>query len=297
MTAFRILVVDGNTRAVNAANVAAGGSVTGERYVRVLQACAAELGLQVECRIVQPAEDDTSGLEQGLALDDFDGVAWTGSALNIYSDVPAVRRQIELARAAIAAGRTVFGSCWGLQVAAAALGGRVHRNPKGREIGVARRILRTAAGAAHPLLQSKPAVFDAICVHIDEVAELPSGMTVLAGNAISSVQAAEWGEVAHGGHVWAVQYHPEYNFTEIGAVIRRYAPQLLKDGLFADQATIDRVLADFAALQERPERRADLAWIYGLDDTVLQRSQREAELRNWLDYVVRPRAAGRIAQR
>src|SRR5262249_28033888 len=40
-------------------------------------------------------------------------------------------------------------SCWGLQVAVTAAGGRVRRNPRGREFGVARRIELGEAGGRH----------------------------------------------------------------------------------------------------------------------------------------------------
>ena len=43
-------------------------------------------------------------------------------------------RQVELARRALLAGAFVYGSCWGLQVAATACGGRVFPNPRGREL-------------------------------------------------------------------------------------------------------------------------------------------------------------------
>ena len=59
---------------------------------------------------------------------------------------PSVTRQIDFARAAFAAGVPVRGSCWGLQLAVAALGGSVRRNPRGRELPIARAITVTEAG-------------------------------------------------------------------------------------------------------------------------------------------------------
>ncbi len=279
-----ILVVDGNTAATNAANIRAGGTASGLRYADVLRRLCPE----AEITVVHPAD----GPLEDLALAAFDGVAFTGSALNVYDNTPEITRQVDLARAALDAGRSLFGSCWGLQVIATALGGRVWKNPKGREIGIARRILCSEAGRGHPLLAGKGPVFDAICVHLDEVAELPAGMQVLAGNAISDVQAASYGDALAGPHAWAVQYHPEYDFNEIAAVMQRYGRRLLADRLFADEAALQRYLGDFRALHDDAGRH-DLAWAHGLDASVLDRDMRERELRNWIEFILLPRAAAR----
>jgi len=276
----RILIADGNLAAINRANIAAGGTASGAHYADVLRGLDARL----EIEVTHPAD----AADPSLDLRRYTGVAFTGSALNVYDMTEPVTRQIDLAKRALDAGLTLFGSCWGLQVIATALGGRVHRNPKGREIGVARRIRRTQAGIAHPLLAGKAEVFEAICVHLDEVAELPAGMTVLASNAVSEVQAASYGDAKAGPHAWAVQYHPEYDFNEIAAVMTRYGPRLLADGLFADEAAMQRYLADLRSLHGAPHRH-DLAWAHGLDASTLDRAQRERELANWIDSIIWPR--------
>ncbi len=89
------------------------------------------------------------------ALENYDGVTMTGSALNIYNGGEPVTRQIELAKAVFAAGVPFFGSCWGLQVAVTAAGGEVRANPRGREFGFARRILLTDAGSAASFVRGK----------------------------------------------------------------------------------------------------------------------------------------------
>ena len=63
-----------------------------------------------------------------------------------------------------------------------ALGGSLRRNPWGRELPIARAITLTEAGRAHPLLASRPAVFDALCSHLDEIETLPTNSEVLAAN-------------------------------------------------------------------------------------------------------------------
>lgn len=286
MGSLRLLVVDGNTREVNARHRAQGGRPTGGHYVAVLR----ELDPDVACHVVHPADEGGEAMPPGVGLGDFDGVAWSGSALNVYQDLPAVRRQVELAAALFRAGVPMFGSCWGLQVATVAAGGVVRPNPRGREIGFARHIAPTGAGALHPMYEGKRGAFDAIAVHMDEVAVPPDRMTVLASNAMSDIQAAEIRHAA--GTCWGVQYHPEYDLNEICAVMARYGEVMVAGGFVADRAALDRLVTDLRALHADPGR-LDVAWLYGIGEGILDVGRRRAEIANWLRFQVRPRAAER----
>src|ERR1043165_1567828 len=137
-----------------------------------------------EIRCTQLNIADGKPLPFGITLSDFDGVMVPGSPLHIYDPDPSVTRQIDFARSAFAAGVPVWGSCWGLQLAVAALGGSVRRNPRGRELPIARAITVTEAGRTHPLLASPPAVFDALCSHLDEIETVPPKSRVLAANEV-----------------------------------------------------------------------------------------------------------------
>ena len=236
---------------------------------------------------------DGEKLPQGMALSDFDGVVITGSPLSTYDDVPGVRAQIELARAVFEAGLPTFGSCFGLQLMTAALGGEVRRNPRGREIGIARTIILNDAGRSHPMYQGKPQAFAAFCSHQDEVAALPEGGAVLASNAVSDVQAAE---INRGDNsFWGVQYHPEFDFGIIAALIEKRATRHLEEGLARTPADVASIVADFRALQD-DAGRTDLAWRYGLQADVLDADVRRAEFGNWLATKVRPYAASRAGR-
>jgi GMP synthase (glutamine-hydrolysing) len=50
-------------------------------------------------------------------------------------------------------GVSSFGSCWGLQIAAVACGGKVELNPKGREVGVGRKVMLSGEGRDHPMFR------------------------------------------------------------------------------------------------------------------------------------------------
>jgi GMP synthase (glutamine-hydrolysing) len=285
VTTLKILVVDGNTRATDAAHIAAGGNPTGEHYASTLRA----IRPGVECSVLHPAQAGGASLPSGVTLGSYHGMAWTGSALNVYKDIPEVRAQIELARAAFDVGVPQFGSCWGLQVAATAVGGTVRVNPQGRELGLARRITLTAAGSGHPMFEGRHSPFDALAVHMDEIFVLPPGAKVLAGNSVSSVQAAEIRSKS--GTFWGTQYHPEYDLNEIATVMLRYGERLVEAGFFEDVAALNRLVTDLRRLHANPARR-DLAWVYGIGDDVLDPALRRAELRHWIERQVAPRAAG-----
>src|SRR5215470_2673887 len=181
--------------------------------------CAAALRLHrpdVRCTPLNIADGEP--LPFGIALADFDGVMIPGSPLHIYHKTPAVTRQIDFARAAVAAGVPVWGSCWGLQLATVALGGSVRRNPRGRELPIARLISITEAGRTHPLFSGRPPVFDALCSHLDEVETLPPNAQVLAANELSSVQAMAV-RTACGGSFFGTQYHPEHTLAVSAALM------------------------------------------------------------------------------
>ncbi|WP_376100083.1 gamma-glutamyl-gamma-aminobutyrate hydrolase family protein [Roseomonas sp. CCTCC AB2023176] len=203
---------------------------------------------------------------------------------------PEVRRQVAFMRAVFASGTPAFGSCAGLQVATAAAGGTVRSNRRGYEAGFARRITRTEAGTAHPLLDGRPRAWDAPAIHSDEVDRLPDGATALAGNRVTSVQAAE---IRHGGGVfWGVQYHPELPLSDIAAALRRQVDDLRESGLALDERAVETYAARVAALHHDPARR-DVAWQLGLDEQVADPARRSIELRNFVEHLVKPTRSAR----
>jgi GMP synthase (glutamine-hydrolysing) len=242
----------------------------------------------VSCVTINVADGDT--LPAGVAPSDFDGVMLTGSPLCVCDPSPVVRHQIDFARAMFACGMPVWGSCYGLQLATAALGGVVRRNPNGREIGVARAITVTDAGATHPLLFGRPSVFDALCSHQDEVETLPPGAAVLARNTVSSVQAMAV-RMPTGAEFFGTQYHPELDLAVVAAILRLRASGLASEGFGQTEADLRGVADDYRALAVAPERQ-DLAWRYGIGSEILDPLQRSKEIGNWLRSAVLRREAG-----
>lgn len=272
---LKLLIVEGNTAEQRQRHSDAGGLVAHELYAGVLRQIRSDLSFD----LAFPADGDSS-LPSAAALAAFDGIVWTGSALNIYNDGPEVERQIAFARSCFRARVPQFGSCWGLQVGVVAAGGEIALNAKGREIGIARKIVLTEPGKSHALYRGKPPVFDALAVHKDGIAKLPDGACVLSVNAIG-IQALSIN--FDGGELWGVQYHPEYHFSEVASCMRRYAPNLIEEALFSCQAEIDAAAAEFATLDISPSKRTQ--WCFGLEADILEPSMRRLELANWLAFV------------
>ncbi len=288
MRPVRLLVAEGNPPKMRERHAAVSGRTPSQFYADVLAMLAEDLGVAAEIDICFPA-DQGANLPGG-DLAGYDGVAITGSGLNLWKAEPESLAQVEFARAVYASGLPFFGSCWGLQVAAAAAGGEVKLNPQGREIGIARSIRITDAGRGHPLHADRTEVFDAPAIHSDEVAVLPPNATVTATNELCAVQAAE---IRHGpGVFWGVQFHPEYTFAELGGILTRYTPVMLKEGFFREPEEAARYVSDLVALDDEPGRK-DVAWRLGIAPSVLDPKVRRTELTNWLRSQVLRTASAR----
>ena len=280
MPSPRLLVIEGNSPESLSEHVAVGGTPAHQGYSNLLR----ELMPGAIVDTAHPG-DLTATLPEGESLEGYDGIAITGSSLHVYEGGPAVTRQIDLVRAAMATGTPLLGSCWGLQVITTAAGGSVRKNPQGREIGFGRRIRLTDAGRKHPMYAGKLDVFNAPTVHLDEVETLAPGMTVLATNTVSAVQSAEIR--TNGSVAWGVQYHPEYPLREVAAIVRRIGTRLIQEGFFADEIDMKSYASDLDVLDRDPGCKR-LVWRHGISQNILDKKLRVSEVANWIEFQVLP---------
>ncbi len=277
---MRFLIAESETPDARERRRANVGRSSGETYADTLRAIERD----ALCDMIRPAEDGAE-LPEREGLQAYDAVFLTGSPLHLYKDTPEVRRQLSFMRAVFASGTPSFGSCAGLQVAAVAAGGTVRENRRGHEAAFARRITPTAAGLRHKLLAGRPAAYDALSIHSNEVEHLPDDATLLATNGVTGVQAAE---IRHdGGVFWGVQYHPELPLDEVAGALRQQADDLIEQGLAQDKAAVEAYAATVETLGRTPARR-DLAWQLGLDRQVTDSALRQAELRNFIEHLAHP---------
>ncbi len=225
-------------------------------------------------------------LDQPIPTDNelvqYRGCIWTGSDLTIYQLEPRVERQIALVKKLFNLGVNSYGSCWGIQIAAVAAGGRVAKSPKGREWGVAKDITLTKAGEKSRLLRGKPAVYDGFIMHLDEVVKLPENTQILAGNKHTKVQAIE--VYSDKGSFFGTQYHPEYNLFEMARLIQARAKALVDEQFFQNFDQVTEYTQKLKKLHKESES-STLGKELDIGAGVLDPKIREQELRNWLEFI------------
>jgi len=180
-----------------------------------------------------------------------DGVVVTGSAAMVSHHEAWAKRTAAWLRDAVAVGVPVLGICFGHQLLAHALGGRVGPNPRGREVGTIS-VALTDGAADDPLFGGLPDRIEVHTTHMESVLELPVGAELLASSTLDPHHAFR----VPGRPVWGVQFHPEFS----AAVIRGYiearrddlqSESLDPDGLLAEVRETrwgDHILARFAQL-------------------------------------------------
>ena len=285
-TPLRFLIIDGYPKPSRDEFDTVGATLAWKLYAQLLRRHLPD----AEFDVLLPS-DPGADLPTGTGLDAYHGILWTGCNLTIFETHEArVSCQIELAKEAFARGIPSYGSCWGLQMAVVAAGGEVKPNPRGREMGIARKIHLTPAGQDHPFFDGKPAVFDGFISHVDEVTHLPAGAQLLASNDFTHVQAVA---VTHQkGTFWATQYHPEYDLHEMARLIAAREPKLLPEGFFANAEELRTMVDRLEALSAEPATKS-LRWQLGIDDDLIEARIREAEFANWVNRLVLPTVAAR----
>jgi len=180
------------------------------------------LGAQLPLRRLQVV--DVAAGDALPAPDAVAGAIITGSAAMVTERAAWSERTAGWIRHAMDAELPLFGVCFGHQLMAHALGGRVDYLPGGREIGT--QPIEILATAAHdPLAARLPTSFRAHTTHEQSVLEPPAGAQILASSARDPHQ---W--LRYGPNAISVQFHPEFNAEVMRAYIRRKHGDLRREG-------------------------------------------------------------------
>ncbi|HEX7385800.1 MAG TPA: glutamine amidotransferase [Castellaniella sp.] len=145
--------------------------------------------------------------ERGESLPDLDAFSVaiiTGSWAMVTDHLDWSERTAAWARSLIMADKPLLGVCYGHQLMAAAMGGVVDYNPKGRELGTFP-VTLTAAGQKDPLAGGLPSPFMAHLSHAQSVLTAPARAVILAGTAHDPHQILRYGP-----NVLSCQFHPEF---------------------------------------------------------------------------------------
>jgi GMP synthase (glutamine-hydrolysing) len=166
--------------------------------------------------------------------DSVSGVAVTGSSSFVSQPEPWALQTSEWLGSAVDAGTPILGICYGHQLLAHALGGRVGPNPAGRQIGTVRVDLSAAVRVDDPLLGHLPETVEVQASHVESVLELPPGATPLGSNRADPNHAFSFGACA-----WGLQFHPDFDAIVIRGYIEQRAEVLREEGFDPQQLMRD----------------------------------------------------------
>ncbi len=158
------------------------------------------------------------------SVDECDGWIVSGSPRSVYEDLDWIRTAEEIVRAAVAAERPLIGICFGHQLVAQALGGRVERaagwgvGPKDYTAGAERLTI--------------------LAMHQDQVVEAPSDAVVWSTADYCPISGMTIGE-----RVWTHQGHPEFTPELVRAIATRRRDQLGHDVVDAALDRLDEPLS------------------------------------------------------
>lgn len=155
--------------------------------------------------------------------DAAEGWLITGSKHGVYEDHPWIPPLEDLIRAIDARRLPLIGVCFGHQIIAQALGGKVVKFPGGWSVG------RTTYD-----MDGRAVALNAW--HQDQVVDRPASARVLASNSF-----CENAVLAYGDHIWTVQPHPEFGADFIDGLIRGRGQGVVPDDLLnMATANLDR---------------------------------------------------------
>lgn len=118
-----------------------------------------------------------------------------------------------------------LGICYGHQLLAYALGGRIANNPNGLEFGTAE-VKLTDAAKGDLLFSFLPAKVHFQVSHTQSVIQLPPGSKLLASTSLDPNHAFVVGDCA-----WGVQFHPEFDTDIVKRYIEIFRDYLQAKGL------------------------------------------------------------------
>lgn len=147
---------------------------------------------------------DTWPVSQGQWPEDvlaYDGVVITGSPASVNDDSAWIRRLEQAVRDLHARRRPMLGICFGHQVIATALGGRVGKQPSGLRVGTATSRMHRHA----PWMEPPQPQVTLYAAQEEQVVTLPPGAELLGGDETCPVTFYSIGR-----HVFATQCHPEF---------------------------------------------------------------------------------------
>lgn len=146
----------------------------------------------------------------------FDAEVITGSIASVNDPAPWIDALAARIARLHAERRTMVGLCFGHQLIARVLGGRVGPNPGGLRVGVA----ETRFGPPEPWMRPPLDMLALFAAHEEQVLDPPPGARVLGTSPHCPVAS-----LAIDAHVFTTQYHPELRSPFVREMIDAFAPE------------------------------------------------------------------------
>ena len=171
------------------------------------------------------------------SVGDADGWLITGSRHGVYEPHDWIAPLEEFIRAVYADGHPMIGVCFGHQIIAQALGGKVEKYAGGWSVGRTEYDMNGRPYAIHAW-------------HQDQIVEKPEEATVIA-----RTDFCKYAGLLYDDRIWTIQPHPEYDSDFMSGLIETRGKGVVPDPLLAeakakldtptDRMDIARIMADF----------------------------------------------------
>ncbi len=183
------------------------------------------------------------------AIDACDGYIYSGSRHGAYDDIDWIAPLEQFIRDLDAARIPQFGICFGHQIMAQALGGKVVKSDRGWGCGIQHYTihcdsltsLRQAARERDGIDPDQDETLQVLLMHQDQVVELPATAKSIGGN-----DFCPYGVIRYEGPALSVQFHPEFSNVYVDDLLR------LRGGTVIDQNAADAGKASLTVIPDNP---------------------------------------------
>ena len=174
--------------------------------------------------------------------DDFDAYLITGSKSSVYDTEPWIAKLIEFVKLLHGREKKLIGICFGHQLVAEALGGKVKKSSKGWGVGI-----HTHIFSEMPEWHDRESLdFNILVSHQDQIVRNAVGTKVLAGSDFCENAVCQLGN-----HILTFQGHPEF--------VPNYSKKII--GLRKEMIGDETSQVGLASLSIAPESERVAKWI------------------------------------
>jgi len=261
MSDLNILIVEGNIREDSEFFIKAAGSSAADNLKNLIL----KIEPSTKLEIINPGHDnETSNALKNMTT--YNGIVFTGGAMRINDMTDVIKKHINFASNCFNQKKKILAICWGLQVCSTAAGGKVNPAKKGAHIGIASDVIINNEGDKHFIYKDKKNNFTTPAFNFDEVTKLPINAVLLSSDKINNVMGVSF--KAGNSEITGLQYHPDYEYTQMINLIAGRKERLFKNKHFLNEE----------------EYQNHISYIKS-ENELLNFNDRSCEVRNWLNHV------------